>query len=233
MTLEAPMFDIRALEPMLFVLGTALVVLVLDLALPRRARAALAIVTVVGLVLAMLSSLLLSQDAPLRFMTASPSMLVLDTYAVFFNLILLAGAILTILASVNYLEEMQAHHGEYYVLVLCALAGMMTMAGATDLVTVFLGLEVMSIPIYVLAGFTRRRPRSNEAALKYFLLGSFATGLLLYGIALTYGATGATDLAAIRAAWEPTPLALAGIGLLLAGFGFKISSVPFHMWTPD
>ncbi len=233
MTLEAPIFDIRALEPMLFVLGTALAVLVLDLALPRRARAALAIVTVVGLVLAMLSSLLLSQDAPLRFMTTSPSMLVLDTYAVFFNLILLAGAILTVLASVNYLEEMQAHHGEYYVLVLCALAGMMTMAGATDLVTVFLGLEVMSIPVYVLAGFTRRRPRSNEAALKYFLLGSFATGLLLYGIALTYGATGATDLAAIRAAWEPTPLALAGIGLLLAGFGFKISSVPFHMWTPD
>jgi len=233
MTFEVPGFDLRALEPMLFVLGTALVVLLLDLVVPRRARAALAIVTVAGLVLAMLSSLLLSQDAPLRFMTASPPMLALDTYAIFFNLLLLAGAVLTVLASVNYLEEMQSHHGEYYVLLLCAVAGMMTMAGATDLLTVFLGLEVMSIPVYVLAGFTRWRPRSNEAAFKYFLLGAFATGLLLYGIALVYGATGATDLAAIRAAWAPTPLGLAGIGLLVAGFGFKISSVPFHMWTPD
>jgi NADH-quinone oxidoreductase subunit N len=98
---------------------------------------------------------------------------------------------------------------------------------------IFLGLEVMSIPVYVMAGFSRRRMKSNEAALKYFLLGAFASGIFLYGIAMIYGATGATDLAAVRAAWKPAPLALAGVGLLLVGFGFKISSVPFHMWTPD
>jgi NADH-quinone oxidoreductase subunit N len=229
----APAFDLRALEPLLVIVGTALLVLILDLVLPRRTRASLALATIVGMVIAMLASLLLSAEAPLRFMTASPSMMVLDTYAIFFNLLILTGGILTILASVNYLEEMQAHHGEYYVLILCAVAGMMTMAAATDLITVFLGLEVMSIPVYILAGFTRRRVRSNEAALKYFLLGAFATGFFLYGIALIYGATGTTDLAGIRAAWQPTPLGLAGLGLVLVGFGFKVSSVPFHMWTPD
>jgi NADH-quinone oxidoreductase subunit N len=160
-------------------------------------------------------------------------MVAMDTYAIFFNLLLITGAVLTVLVSVNYLEEVQAHHGEYYVLLLCALAGMMTMACATDLITIFLGLEIMSIPVYVLAGFSRRRVRSNEAALKYFLLGAFATGLFLYGVAFIYGTTGTTDLGGIRAAWEPTPLGLAGVGLLLVGFGFKISSVPFHMWTPD
>ena len=231
--IPAPAFDLRAIEPLLVIAGTALFVLVLDLVLPRRTRASLALATIVGMVIAMMASLLLSAEAPLRFMTESPSMVVLDTYAIFFNLLLLTGGILTILASVNYLEEMQSHHGEYYVLILCAMVGMMTMAAATDLITVFLGLEVMSIPVYILAGFNRRRVRSNEAALKYFLLGAFATGLFLYGIALIYGATGTTDLSGIRAAWHPTPLALAGLGFVLVGFGFKISSVPFHMWTPD
>jgi NADH-quinone oxidoreductase subunit N len=231
--IPAPAIHLKALEPILLVIGAALVVLALDLVVPRRARAALAALTVGGLLLAALSSLLLWGDAPVRFMTRAPSMVMLDAYAIFFNLLLLTGAMLTVLASANYLEEIQAHHGEYYVLLLCAVAGMMTMACATDLITIFLGLEVMSIPVYVLAGFSRRRVRSNEAALKYFLLGAFATGLLLYGIAFIYGTTGTTDLAAIRAAWKPTPLGLAGVGLLLVGFGFKISSVPFHMWTPD
>jgi NADH-quinone oxidoreductase subunit N len=231
--ISAAAINLKALEPILLVTGTALVVLVLDLVVPPRARAALAAVTVGGLVLAALSSLLLWVDAPLPFMTRSPAMVVLDPYAIFFNVLLLTGAVLTVLASVNYLEELRAHHGEYYVLLLSAVAGMMTMACATDLIMIFLGLEVMSIPVYVLAGFSRRRARSNEAALKYFLLGAFATGLFLYGIVLLYGTTGTTDLAAIRAAWEPTPLGLAGVGLLLVGFGFKVSSVPFHMWTPD
>jgi NADH-quinone oxidoreductase subunit N len=225
--------DMRAIEPLLIVSAGALLLIVLDLLVPRRARAALAAVTVGVLLLAMLSTLILSGDAPLRFMRSAPAMVLFDPYAIFFTLLILIGAALTVLASVNYLEELGAHHGEYYVLLLCAVAGMITMAQATDLVMIFLGLEVMSIPVYVLAGFSRRRLRSNEAAFKYFLLGAFASGLFLYGIALVYGATGATDLAAIRAAWKPSPLGLAGVGLLLVGFGFKISSVPFHMWTPD
>ncbi len=228
-----PTFDLHALEPLVIVVGTALVVLALDLFLPRRARATLALVTLLGLFLAILSSLLLSQKAPLPFMSSAPAMIAVDTYAIFFNLLLITGAILTVLVSVNYLEELRTHYGEYYVLLLCALSGMMIMACATDLITVFLGLEIMSIPVYVLAGFSRRRVRSNEAALKYFLLGAFATGLFLYGVAFIYGTTGTTDLGGIHAAWEPTPMGLAGVGLLLVGFGFKISSVPFHMWTPD
>jgi len=225
--------DLRALEPILIVSGGAILVLMLDLVVPRRNRGWLAAVTLLTLILAAASSVILWGETPLRFMRQAHPMLYLDSYAIFFNLILLTGAALTVLASVNYLEEMGAHHGEYYVLVLCAVAGMMTMAQATDLLMIFLGLEVMSIPVYVLAGFSRRRMKSNEAALKYFLLGAFASGIFLYGIAMIYGATGATDLAAIRAIWKPAPLALAGVGLLLVGFGFKISSVPFHMWTPD
>ena len=231
--LPTPAIDLRAIEPLIIVIGTALIVLALDLFVPRRARAALALASLVGLGLGMVSSLLLSGEAPLRFMFGAPPMVALDSYAIFFNFLILTGAALTILASVTYLEELQAHHGEFYVLLLCSVAGMMTMACATDLITIFLGLEIMSIPMYVLAGFTRRRMKSNEASLKYFLLGAFASGIFLYGIALIYGTTGTTDLSAIREAWKPSPLGLAGLGLLLVGFGFKISCVPFHMWTPD
>jgi NADH-quinone oxidoreductase subunit N len=110
---------------------------------------------------------------------------------------------------------------------------MALLVSAVDMVMVFLGIEIMSIPIYVLAGFDRRRLRSNESALKYFLVGSFASALLLYGMALLYGATGHTDFEGIRAGWDGSPFALAGLGLVLVGFTFKISSVPFHQWTPD
>jgi NADH-quinone oxidoreductase subunit N len=168
--------DLLAIQPILIVSGGALLVLMLDLVIPRRGRAALAAVTVVTLILAAASSVALWGETPLRFMRQAHSMVLLDAYAIFFNLILLTGAALTVLASVRYLEEVGAHHGEYYVLILCAVAGMMTMAQATDLVMIFLGLEVMSIPVYVLAGFSRRLVRSNEAAFKYFLLGAFASG---------------------------------------------------------
>jgi NADH-quinone oxidoreductase subunit N len=111
---------------------------------------------------------------------------------------------------------------------------MILLVSAVDLISVFLGIELMSIPIYVLAGFDRRKLRSNESALKYFIASSFASALLLYGMALLYGATGATHLAAIGAAFDPeSPLAMIGLGLVLVGFTFKISSVPFHQWTPD
>jgi NADH-quinone oxidoreductase subunit N len=111
---------------------------------------------------------------------------------------------------------------------------MILLVSAVDLITVFLGIEAMSIPIYVLAGFDRRHLRSNESALKYFLVGSFASAIMLYGMALLYGATGSTHFAAIRAALDPnSPLAMGGLGLVLVGFTFKISSVPFHQWTPD
>jgi NADH-quinone oxidoreductase subunit N len=148
--------------------------------------------------------------------------------------LLAAGA--TILLSLGYLERERMLAPEYYPLVLLATAGMMFLSGAEDLIVLFLGLEVMSVAVYVLAGYNRASPFSSEAALKYFLIGAFASGFLLYGIALTYGATGTTNLSLVGAqlSGRPTPLMAAlGLGLLLIGFAFKVAAVPFHMWAPD
>lgn len=165
------------------------------------------------------------------------NMWVVDNYSRFFKLIFLLGTGLTILISIKYTKDEGINNGEYYSLLLFATAGMMLMAGGTDLIVIFLGLELMSISLYVLAGYARKRLISNEAALKYFLLGSFATGFLLYGIALLYGAAGTTSLKGIGDFIYDTnlrdPILIAGMLLLVVGFGFKIASVPFHMWTPD
>jgi NADH-quinone oxidoreductase subunit N len=157
-------------------------------------------------------------------------------YANYFGIVFLAAALSTVLVSRDYLERMHCHRGDYYVLLLFAVAGMMLIASANDLIVIFLGIELMSLCLYVLAGFMRTKGRSIEASLKYFLLGSFATGFLLYGIALIYGATGTTSLSAIRSVFEkvaPTNLFLVGSGLLFSGFLFKVAAVPFHMWAPD
>jgi NADH-quinone oxidoreductase subunit N len=148
--------------------------------------------------------------------------------------LLAAGA--TILLSLGYMEREQLLAPEYYPLILLATAGMMFLGGAEDLIVLFLGLEVMSVAVYVLAGYNRANAFSSEAALKYFLIGAFASGFLLYGIALVYGATGTTNLSLVGAqlAGKSLPLIAAlGLGLLLIGFGFKVAAVPFHMWAPD
>jgi NADH-quinone oxidoreductase subunit N len=165
-----------------------------------------------------------------------PQMVALDgfRYAVAAIALLSAGA--TILLSLGYLEREGMLAPEYYPLVLLATAGMMFLGGAEDLIVLFLGLEVMSVAVYVLAGYNRSSAFSAEAALKYFLIGAFASGFLLYGIALVYGATGATNLsiAGAQLAGKQLPLMGAlGLGLLLIGFAFKVAAVPFHMWAPD
>lgn len=163
----------------------------------------------------------------------------LDNFAAFFNITFLVAAALTILMSDDYLRREGYPVSEYYPLVLFTTAGAMWMASGTDMMTIFLGLEVMSVSLYVLAGFFRGQVRSNEAGLKYFLLGAFSTGFLLYGIALIYGATGSTKLAQIgvylnaHASLLDNPMTLAGLVLLSIGFLFKIAAAPFHMWTPD
>ncbi len=145
---------------------------------------------------------------------------------------------MVVLMSLSYADEARLPGAEYYSLILFAALGMMLMAAAGDLIMIFIGLETMSIAIYVLAGLKRTDPRSGEAAIKYFLLGAFSTGFLLYGIALLYGATGTIKLEPIRVALAHgvglgSPLLLLGIAMMLIGFGFKIAAVPFHMWTPD
>jgi NADH-quinone oxidoreductase subunit N len=163
----------------------------------------------------------------------------LDNFAAFFNITLLVAAGLTILMSDDYLRREGYPVSEYYPLILFATAGAMWMVSGTDMMTIFLGLEVMSISLYVLAGFFRGQVRSNEAGLKYFLLGAFSTGFLLYGMALLYGATGSTKLTEIgvylntHTSLLGNPMTLAALILISIGFLFKIAVAPFHMWTPD
>ncbi len=163
----------------------------------------------------------------------------LDNFATFFSLIFLLAAGLTILMSGDYLKREGCTITEYYPIIIFVTAGAMWMASGTELITIFLGLEVLSIGLYILAGIFRNNLKSNEAGLKYFLLGAFSTGFLLYGIALTYGATGTTRLAGIASYISAngdvtsSPLLLAGMVLMAVGFLFKVGAAPFHMWTPD
>jgi NADH-quinone oxidoreductase subunit N len=164
------------------------------------------------------------------------SMIAVDGFRLFANWIFLVAAALSILISFAYVYRQRLQAGEYYGLILLSVAGMMFMAGARDLIVVFLGLEVMSVAVYALSAFNRRDRRSAEAGLKYFLLGAFSTGFFLYGIAIVYGTTGSTHLPTIGAAiatTEPGMLLHFGIALIGIGFAFKVSAVPFHMWTPD
>ena len=157
-------------------------------------------------------------------------------YAAFVNIVVLAGGLLTVVLSVPYLDQLRHAYGEVFALIMFASVGMITLATANSLVTIFVGLETMSICLYIMTGLIREDVGATEAALKYFLLGSFATGFFLYGIALLYGATGTMYLPEMAAGLEATGntiLFWAGVALLLIGFLFKVSAAPFHMWTPD
>ncbi|MGQ0712375.1 MAG: NADH-quinone oxidoreductase subunit N [Gemmatimonadaceae bacterium] len=170
--------------------------------------------------------------------TATRGVIAVDAFRWATDVLVLLGAILSLALSMDYLERERIDVGEAHVLILFATAGMMLLAGARDLMIVFLGIELMSIAVYVLAGLNRRSSRAAEAALKYFLLGAFSTGFLLYGIALVFGATGSTNIADIGAAVLERGLAtnamlIIGVALMLIGLAFKVAAAPFHMWTPD
>jgi NADH-quinone oxidoreductase subunit N len=227
------MRDLTAIAPLLLVAGTALVVVLVD-ALWKTSRNPGPVLTLAGLAAAIAFSLPALGDAGAS--TAFGGMIRTGGFASYFTLVFCVSGLLSVLLSMSYIEEMVPGQGEYYALILFAVSGMILMAAAGDLVVFFLGLELMSLSFYILAGFARRRMTSNEAALKYFLLGAFSTGFLLYGIALVYGATGSTDLAGFPLGTgglrEPL-LLLAGLALLMTGLMFKVGAVPFHMWVPD
>jgi len=221
----------QALLPCLVVVGTAVLAMIVDLVWRGPDADGVAATGLVGLGAAVVVAMgLWGGDAA----SGLADTLRLDRFALFFAILVCVAAALTIGLSLEYVREHPIAAGDYYTLVLLATVGMMLMAAATDLVVVFLALEVMSVAVYVLAGMLRGDLRSNEAALKYFLLGAFASAFLLYGIALVYGATGSTRIDALaRAAAQPSMLLQLGGALLLVGFAFKVALVPFHAWTPD
>ncbi len=234
MKVVIPIINWNVIGPEMILTLTAIVLLLLTGFARKQGQGAIPILSLIGVGLSLVFCFSLWGQSQYAF----NRMVVLDNYSLFLKAIFLVTAGLTILMSIRFLKIEEHEFGEYYILLLFATVGMMFMASAADLIIVFLGLETFSLAVYVLAGFFRTNPKSNESSLKYFLLGAFSTGFLLYGIALLYGATGTTNLKGIydflrRADLITDPLLLIGMGLLIVGFGFKVASVPFHMWTPD
>ncbi|MBI3697606.1 MAG: NADH-quinone oxidoreductase subunit N [Acidobacteria bacterium] len=218
-------------EILLSVFGT--LIMVLDPLTGRNRKALLGVLALVGAYCAWIGALVSYANPGPAF----GGMVTVDGFATFFRLLVCAIGFLTVLASMSYLERNELPQGEYYALVLFGVAGQSLMAVSGELVLIFLGLEISSISTYILAGFLREDAKSNEASLKYFFLGSFATAFFLYGVALTYGATGSTKLVVIRQAMEGKDanvvLAVIAGALMFVGLAFKVSAAPFQVWTPD
>ena len=225
--------DLIALAPVLVLTVFAIGVLLLDLFAGKN-KILLAFVSLVGLLMTAISAFAKLDLPDLSFNDSY----IVDHLSVFFILIFTLSSALAILLSIEFNKREGIRAGEYYSLILFCTVGMILLASSTDMIMIFLGIEIVSICLYVLAGIRRNDIKSNEAALKYFLLGAFATGFLLYGVALMYGATGTTNLIKISALIKSggvasQPLMLMGVVFLLIGFGFKVAAVPFHMWAPD
>ena len=228
-----PLSDILALWPEILLALFGCVILLCDITTQRHLKHRLGWATFVAS-LVILGFLFL---IPPPNTNVFADMFIADGYTTFFRALFLVTVALTVLVSLHYLDDEGAHHGEYYALLLFAAVGMMCMAGGGDLITIYLGLELMSLSTYVLVGFIRRDATSTEAAMKYFLMGAFTSGILLYGLALTYGLTGTTNLAAVSQSIAglsiDNPALILAVILVVVGFGFKIAAVPFHMWAPD
>jgi len=227
--------DLFTILPLLVLVVWTCILLLVDLFIPRGRKGWTALLAAVGLALAM--GLTLAQAGEQS--TGFGGMVRLDGFSSFLNVLFLGAGLLGVAQAYGYLKRMGLERGEFHSLLLFSIAGMMLMAQAADLIVIFLALELLSIPLYVLAAFARPRADSEEAGLKYFLLGSFSTGFVVYGITLVFGATGSTSLEGILAslmldpAAEIPALLVIGAALILVGFGFKVAAVPFHMWTPD
>ena len=230
---EMPDINWSLLMPSLVIVSTMLIVLVFDM-FDAISKKGLGWITIVGAGIALVVSIQMFQNED--FGTQFEGMFKVDDYSLFFNIIFLVSTILVALISLSYLGTDDRKQGPYYLLILLATLGMMLMAAGNELIIVFLGLELMSLSLYVLAGYFRDSPASSEAGMKYLLLGAFASAFFLYGIALIYGATGTTsipEIAEYLTAESKSTLLFAGVFLLIVGFGFKVAIVPFHQWAPD
>jgi NADH-quinone oxidoreductase subunit N len=241
--------DLRPLFPAIVVAISGVVVLLAQAFTPKGGRAPAAALSLAGLAGALATVIVIANGSGRGAVLAQS--VAADDFALYFQGLILAVGIVAVLLSPSYLRETGIERGEYYALVLFAIVGMLGLVSSLELVAVFVALEIMSVAVYALAGLHRDRPESQEAALKYFITGSFSSAFFLYGVALLYGLTGHTSMALIAqglragviapaaaAAGVPslgavTGLALVGAAFLLVGFGFKVASVPFHMWAPD
>jgi len=220
-------------EILLIVAGT--LIMVMEPLLGENKRNAFSSITLVGLIAALVAAVAANDHPGLSF----SNMLIVDGFATFFRVLVIGVGIFTVLSSSQYLRREHAASAEYYALLLFSISGQCVMATANELIMIFIGLEISSIATYILAGYLRDDKRNNEAALKYFLLGSFATAFLLYGIAWIYGSTGSTNLTEIRniliTGGGAHSLTLAGTAaaLMFVGFAFKVSAAPFQIWAPD
>src|SRR3984893_14834893 len=233
--LKGPHVDFAGLSPLLALLGGAVLVLLFGLIASRWVRAQLVPALSVLALGAALGLTIWQWDAHKSIVSGA---LRIDDLSLVLNLVLVAGGVCTVLLAWRSLAAREAAHGEFHALLLSSLAGMSLLASAQNTVAVFLGLELLSIPLYVLCATEMRREHSLESGLKYLIIGSVGSATLLYGFAMIYGATGATDFASIATALSSggltgDPLTLTGIALCLAGLCFKASVAPFHQWTPD
>jgi NADH-quinone oxidoreductase subunit N len=233
--MKLPEIDLYLIAPEIIIAAFGFLVLLVDVFAPKgEKKGYLGVLSLIGVVIAFFYTLpLVGSDK-----TGFEGMFTSDGFAIFFKITILIIAFLTVLISMGYASREGIGFGEYYALILFATLGMMLMAAGIHLIVIFLGLETMSISIYILAGMLREDRKSVESAFKYFLLGAFATGFLLYGIAFLYGATGSLylkDIASYIASKKllDNPMLLMSLAFLTIGFGFKIAAVPFHMWTPD
>jgi NADH-quinone oxidoreductase subunit N len=229
-----PVIDWHALAPELVLTAVLCIVLVADLFLPEDRKGLLPSLAGLGLLAALIPVLTLAVDGADRSMFGGAY--VVDNFALVVKALFLVAGYVTVLQSTNYIAEGDYAEGEYYFLLLSSILGMLVMGSARDLVTIFVALELLSIPAYLLAGWRKRDPKGNEAGAKYYLMGVFATGVLLYGMSLLYGVAGSTklsDIGAGLAGGESVPAITLAIVFCIAGFGFKVSAVPFHTWAPD
>jgi len=233
MTLGELTANLIKILPLCIVIVWACVILLVDLFIPKERKAWTAILTAIGLLVAMGFSIAQTGVDTEAF----GGMLVVDGFSQFLTILVLSAGLVAVMLSYDYLTRFGIQRGEYYVLLMFSISGIMLMAMAADLIVIFLALELLSIPLYVLAGFARPRTDSEEAAIKYFLLGAFASGFVVYGVAIVFGATGYTGLTdilqSIQGGSADMSLLAIGAALILVGLGFKVAAVPFHMWTPD
>ncbi len=233
---DAPSVDLHALAPELVLTGAIVVVLLADLFQPAGSRGIVPQVAGIGILASIVPVLTLALDGADRSMFGGAYSV--DNFALVLKALFLLGGYVVVLLSTNYIAEGDYAEGEYYFLLLSSLLGMTVMASSRDLISIFVALELLSIPAYMLAGWRKRDLRGNEAGVKYFLMGVFASAVMLYGMSLLFGASGSTLLADIGAsasvaAGDTTPFVTLGIVLVVIGFAFKVSAVPFHTWAPD